>query len=403
MNERRIRSVALVTHSYYEEDPRVRRQAETLAKAGWRVEVFSLRRPGDEAEGTLGGVRVHHLDVQRHQGATLRRYLAEYLAFFVRAAIALVRAEPRRRFSVIQIATLPDWLIFAALPLRLIGIPVVLDLHEAMPEFFRSRFPSAGRRAVYALLLFQERASIAAATHVITVNGALAERLVGLGTPLTKISIVPNTPSLERFDPAGEAVRPFMADRVLRLAYAGALTPTYELDVALRAVALLRTARPELAVHLDLYGRGDSEAMIHALAAELDIGSAVTLHGRVPIDDVPAAIAASDIGLAPTRRDRFTDASLSTKIFEYAAMGKPVVASRLPMVERTFPTATIWAYRPGNPEDLARQIEAIIDDAPGREAAVAAAALFVASHSWEYDAVDYLALLERLVGSRHST
>ncbi len=401
MTERRTRSVALVTHSYYEEDPRLRRQAETLASAGWQVDVFSLRRPGDDAEGSLAGVHIHRLDVQRHQGATLRTYLAEYLAFFVRAAAALVRAEPRRRFSIIQIATLPDWLVFAALPLRLIGIPVVLDLHEAMPEFFRSRFPSAGRRAVHALLLFQERASIAAATHVITVNDALAERLVRLGTRLTRISIVPNTPSLERFDPAGQAVRPFMADRVLRLAYAGALTPTYELDVALRAVALLRSARPELAVHLDLYGRGDSEAMIHSLAAELGIGSAVTLHGRVPIDDVPAAIAAADIGLAPTRRDQFTDASLSTKIYEYAAMGKPVVASRLPMVDRTFPADAVWTYEPGSPEDLAHQVEAIIDDAPRREMGVATAQSFVADHSWEKDSPAYVALLERLVGNRY--
>ena len=63
----------------------------------------------------------------------------------------------------------------------------------------------------------------------------------------------------------------------------------------------------------------------------------MTFHGRIPIDDVPAAVAAADIGLAPTRRDPFTDLTLSTKVYEYAAMGKPVVASRLPMVVATFP------------------------------------------------------------------
>ena len=82
----------------------------------------------------------------------------------------------------------------------------------------------------------------------------------------------------------------------------------------------------------------------------------VTFHGRIPLDDVPAAIAAADIGLAPTRRNAFTDFSLSTKIFEYAAMGKPVVASRLPLIERTFPAGTVVTYEPGNADDMAHRI-----------------------------------------------
>ena len=63
---------------------------------------------------------------------------------------------------------------------------------------------------------------------------------------------------LLRFDPGRFPRRGFMADGVLRLAYAGALTPTYELDVAIEAMALIRKTRPDLAVALDVYGRGDA-------------------------------------------------------------------------------------------------------------------------------------------------
>ena len=88
-------------------------------------------------------------------------------------------------------------------------------------------------------------------------------------------------------------------------------------------------------------------------------------------------MAGADIGLAPTRHDRFTDMSLSTKVFEYAAMGKPVVASRLPMVERTFPPGTVAAYEPGDPQAMADAILAFADDPVAREAAVAATAEIV--------------------------
>src|SRR3990172_8251077 len=101
--------------------------------------------------------------------------------------------------------------------------------------------------------------------------------------------------------------------------------PPSELDVAVRAVAGLAVRRPELPVHLDLYGRGDSQPALEALRQELGIADRLTFHGRIPIEDVPAAIARADVGLAPTRRDPFTDASLSTKILEYAAMRRPEI------------------------------------------------------------------------------
>jgi len=66
----------MLAHSYYEEDPRVRREAEALAAAGHGVDVFALRRPGDPGTVTIEGVVVHRLSVERHQGARLRVYLS---------------------------------------------------------------------------------------------------------------------------------------------------------------------------------------------------------------------------------------------------------------------------------------------------------------------------------------
>jgi glycosyltransferase involved in cell wall biosynthesis len=400
VNDRKARPVVLVTHSYYEEDPRVRRQAEAILAGGQPVEVISLRRPADSADGIVAGVTVHRIDVQRHQGAGLGTYLREYLAFFIRVAIRLARSQPRRRYRLVQVATLPDWLVVAALPLRMAGVPVVLDLHESMPDFFRSRFPRAANPVVYRALLLAERLSIAAATYAITVNDALRGRLIELGVKPGHIGVVRNTPSLARFDPAAHPPRHFMADGTLRLVYAGALTPTYELDVAVRAIARLRQLRPDLRVAFDVYGRGDSRPALEALAADLGIDDRVAFRGRIPLEDVPAAIAAADIGLAPTRRDEFTDSSLSTKILEYAAMHRAAVASRLPLVERTFGPGTVAAYEPGDPDSLALAILGFVDDEERRSAAIDRTASLVAEMSWEGDAPAYLALLRGLMRDR---
>jgi glycosyltransferase involved in cell wall biosynthesis len=389
------RPVAMVTHSYYEEDPRVRREAEALSAAGRQVDVFALRRPTDPVDEEIDGVRVHRLGVQRHQGAGLRTYVVEYLAFLIRAGSALTRAHRRRRYGLVQVHTLPDFLVFAALPVRLAGVPVILDLHEAMPEFFRSRFRGRAGRIGYRLLRLQEAASIRFASAVITVNDALGERLRGLGVPASKVTIVPNAPSLTRFDADRYPSRPFMADGTLRLVYAGALRPIYELDVVLVAMARLAESRPELPVWLDLYGRDFAEVPLHDLATQLGVADRVTFHGRIPIEDVPAAIAAADIGLAPTRRSVFTDFSLSTKAFEYAAMRRPVVASRLPMVERTF-GEDASTYAPGDADDLVLALLRLVDDPADRETQVARALARVRGLGWEHEAARYVALVDGL-------
>jgi glycosyltransferase involved in cell wall biosynthesis len=386
----------MITHSYYEEDPRVTREVRALVDRGRPVDVFALRRPGDRPDTDTDGVRVHRIDVRRHQGAGLGTYLAEYLAFLLRAGLAVARAHRRRRYVVVQVHTLPDFLVLAAAPVRVTGVPVVLDLHEAMPEFFRSRFPRAGLPLFHGALLLQERFAIAFAQRVITVNDALADRLRGMGIREGKIAVVPNSPLIGLFDPGAHQSRAFMADGVLRLIYAGALTPLYEIGVVIDAIAELGRRRPTLPIHFDVYGRGDSAPALATRAAAGGVSGQVTLHGRIPIEDVAAAIAAADVGIAPTRRDGYTDLSLSTKIFEYGAMRKPVVASRLPLVERTFGSDSVTAYEPGDVDSLVGAISSVIDDPAGREVRVDRTLSIVRQGSWEQVAGAYVDLIEAL-------
>jgi glycosyltransferase involved in cell wall biosynthesis len=399
------RPICMIVHAYYEEDPRVRREAEALVAADWEVDVFGLRRPGETASAVIEGVNLRRLPVRRHQGAGLSVYLVEYGAFLMRALWAATRAHRRRRYSVVEVHSLPDYLVFSALPMKLAGVPVLLDLHEAMPEFFRSRFPTAANPISYRLLLLQEKLSIALANEVLTVNEPLAERLIRLGARPERLTVILNSPDLRLFDPTAHPRRRFMADGKLRIVYTGALTPTYELDVVLRAVASLARTRPGLHVEATFYGRGDAQGPLEALAAELGIAGSVSFPGRIPIEEVPEAVAAADIGVAPTRLDPFTQMSLSTKVLEYAAMAKPVVASRLPTVERYFDADTLAVYEPGDHESLAATILSLVDHPTERRARVRRTRQRVEDLSWTHQAETYLGVVGRMVtgpGSRRS-
>ena len=157
--------VCLVTHTQYPVEPRSRRMAEALVDAGYAVVVLSLAgAPDQPADETIGGVRVLRLPVARHQGAGAFVYLREYARFFRLAAARLWRLHREQPFDLIQVHNPPDALIFATLPMRLRGVPVILDLRELMPELFMSRFRLARGSAVVRVLTGLERLACAYAS-----------------------------------------------------------------------------------------------------------------------------------------------------------------------------------------------------------------------------------------------
>ncbi len=98
----------------------------------------------------------------------------------------------------------------------------------------------------------------------------MADRLVDIGVRPAKVHVVVNTPSLAQFDPAPHSPTGHSpGDGTVRLVYAGALTPTYEMSVVLDAFARLCADRPEMTLALDVYGRGDAEAGLREQAARL--------------------------------------------------------------------------------------------------------------------------------------
>ena len=238
--------------------------------------------------------------------------------------------------------------------------------------------------------------SIAFATEILTVCDPFAERLLRNGLEPERLTVVMNSPDLRLFDRTAHPRRKLMADGTLRIVYTGALTPTYELDVLLRAVARIRALRPKLPMTLAMYGRGNSMDSLASLAAELKIADLLTMPGRVPIDQVAGIVAGSDIGIAPTRLDPFTEMTLSGKVLEYAAMGKPVVASRLPSVAGYFAPDTLALYEPGNPDSMAEAILSLVDDPAETAARVERTARRGEELSWARQFETYRGVVERL-------
>ena len=138
--------------------------------------------------------------------------------------------------------------------------------------------------------------------------------------------------------------------------YHGLIVERHGLDLAVRAVAILRDRIPHL--KFDIYGeRTDYVEQVLALVRELGLEQVVEYHGFKPFDQIPSLISSIDLGLIPNRLNPFTEINLPTRIFECLAMDKPVIVPRTPGIQDYFSDDNMIFFDPGDVKDLAGKIE----------------------------------------------
>lgn len=342
----------ILTHSYYPEAPRPRRQALTLVERGWDVECICLRRPNQEEEEVVGGVHVIRLPVA-HVRKNMRRYLFEYGAFFFLAMWTLARRSGPVKYDVVQVNTLPDFLVFAAVVPRLRGARVVLDMQQPSPEFFAAHFRRSLRSLPTRVVVLVEKMSARFAHHLLVSGEAARRTFRKRGIPDGKMTVITNSCDEKAFRPSPNGYNPG-ADGPIRLVYHGSIIERYGLDTAVRAVASLRESREE--VVLDIYGEGEYEEQLLELIRSLRLEDCVRLHGWVDPEEVPERIGRADIGLIPYKRDIFIDMMLPNKLFEYVAMKMPFVVSPIRAILDHYPPSLLYTFGKGSPYDLAREV-----------------------------------------------
>ncbi|HKF25510.1 MAG TPA: glycosyltransferase, partial [Candidatus Acidoferrum sp.] len=146
---RRPLRVAMVAYTFYESDNRVMRYAETLAKRGDHVDIFSLRRENLPDQEVISGVHVHRLQGRLVNEKHRFSYAWRLAMFFLRALFQVSRSDARERYDLFHVHSVPDFLVFTTLYPRLRGTPVILDIHDILPEFYASKFGTDRASAVF--------------------------------------------------------------------------------------------------------------------------------------------------------------------------------------------------------------------------------------------------------------
>lgn len=337
-------NVCMIAYTFYETDNRVRRYAEELARLGHRVDMFALRKPGAPRRDVINGVHLHRVQYRRHNERGSLSYLARTLAFMLRVSLRMLYLHPLRRYRLLHIHNVPDFHVFIGLLPKLLGARVILDIHDILPEFFCEKFGRSPQGRLASLLRLTERLSVRFADHVIVGNDLWREKIIARDrVPPERCTALLNYPDPKYFR---QAARP-PADGRLTLIYPGTVSYLHGLDVAIRAVALVKREIPDLRFSIYAnYGNLDYFQSLGELTRSLGLEENVQFHDPVPMEQLREVFAEATLGVVPKRGGLFSGEAFSTKILEFMAAGVPIVASRTPVDEFYFDDGMIAFFPP---------------------------------------------------------
>lgn len=387
--------ICMLAYTYYLYDGRVRREAEALAERGDLVDFICVRREGERAEENINGVNVYRLPLSHYQGENNLAYISGYLAFTFLAFVKLNLLFLKTRYDLIQTHNMPDFIVFAALFPKLLGAKIIHDIHDLVPDLYATKFRHGFTRALVQLSLGLEKLSCRFADHVLTVNNTVAAKLTNRSIPPDKCTVIMNTADDKIFYPRESKNNG--GRKHFTLIFHGTLVYRYGVDVAIRAVFLLKDKIPQLL--FEIYGgAGDQFENLRNLIKELGLEKHVYLSDcPLPMDKMPEKIASADAGIVPNRKDKYTDEILPVKLLELVAMGKPAIVARTETVEKYFDESVVLFFKPGDEHDLARAIFTLYSRSELRKNLADNTRIFSQKYGWKEVKKSYLNAIDNLL------
>lgn len=393
--------VAMVGYTFYESDARLQMYVDYLVSSGYDVDVVVVRDPNCEPPANTEHATFFLPGKRRFERQGALQFILDYSAFTLSSAWLLFKHHiSGRRYAVAHINNMPNFVLFAALPIRLLGTRTILDLHDTMPEIFQVRNNVTSNHWMIRCLRIEEWVCLKLADFVLTSEHTKRDRLLDNGLDRAKSAVILNLadpnlfPELPIPDEApGDTNRPF------RMVFHGTLTSRLGVDTAVRSVALARMEIPN--IRFEITGDGEQRAELLALVDELGLQSHVTFSsGFVPVEELADRIAGADLGVLASRENAATDLMLPVKLLEYARMGIPCVVVPTRTIVRYFREPAVRYVPTDNPEALAAVIVNLHHNPGERLAMARAARAFYDTYNFATQGTTYIDIVNDLAAHR---
>jgi glycosyltransferase involved in cell wall biosynthesis len=234
----------------------------------------------------------------------------------------------------------------------------------------------------------------------------MKDEIVARGVDADRVLVNPNGVDTNRYSPAvdGSAVRAkYGFENRVAVGFIGTFGPWHGAETLARAYVKLRTLHPQLAdrTRLVMIGTGVTLDEVRRILKDAHADESTVFTGLVPQEDGPEYLAACDVLVSPhvPNPDGTPFFGSPTKLFEYMAMGRGIVASKLDQIGDVLEhEKTALLVQPGDVAALAAGIARLVEDRALRECLGAEARrVALERHTWREHVRRTIERLERSV------
>jgi glycosyltransferase involved in cell wall biosynthesis len=251
------------------------------------------------------------------------------------------------------------------------------DPREAIPAWRRlamRAYVTVGRPVLYHIVL-------QAADHVFAQSVRMKATLIQRGVAAQKITPVPMGVSVDRFNPSNIAPTDDQRlDGRKVLLYMGTSSPARRIDVIVRALgAVVRTGQDAVLVLLGETRPTDRDTLL-SIAREEEVADRLIFTGHLPLAQALGYVRRADVCLSPCPSDPLLVVGTPTKLVEYLAMGRPVVANDHPDQREVLEASGAGLVTDLSSEGFAEAIAVLLSDMAVAESMAVRGPPWVAAH-----------------------
>ena len=244
-----------------------------------------------------------------------------------------------------------------------------------------------------------ERRALKLAYGVLAINDKLREYVLEIGAPSERTHVLKAGINFARFDPkiSGHVVKKQygLTKKDIVLFFMGWL---YKFS-GLKEVTLQLAKIENYNVKLLIVGEGDAYNELQQIREQFNLKDRVILTGKRSYSEIPTFIAASDICLLPAYpAEKIMQDIVPIKMYEYMAMGKPVISTRLPGVMREFGKDN-GVFYVDKPEDVIQKAMDLISNGDLKKLGSKARS-FAERCNWDNIADEFERILQEAINSR---
>ncbi|MEX0680007.1 MAG: glycosyltransferase family 4 protein [Balneolales bacterium] len=361
--------VGMVLNSFYPHDIRVKKEAETLMREGYKVCLLCYKRWEENRFEIIDGIHIQRVYIGENKVLEGFWDTINAITFYhPLVGIAMKKFIDDFDINILHIHDLP----LAGTAIRIgkkKNMKIILDLHENYPEALRVWFSWRKSSLIqlknrlffnYNRWLKFENYAVFKSDYIIAVVDEMKDRLIkDHHLSSKKITVVTNTEKTsyvhQKID---KNIYENIVDKFIIL-YAGNIGPHRGIDTVINSMKYLSKYKN---IYFVIVGSASSDVMMNLenIAIENGVSNNVIFKGYQPFHTFYSYMSQASVNVIPHKKNGHTDHTIPHKIFQAMMVGKPVLVSTCKPLKRVVERYNSGEiFEAGNPIDCASKIMSI--------------------------------------------